>query len=468
MAHQPVDAQHSVEWINAIVEQLWPYINGAAQDWLENTLLPEIGDKLGSSVSLTIDKFDFGQESFRLEGVTVYPKRDASRLIVVDTDINYDGDLHISALISGVSVGVQNVKLTGRLRLLLGPLLKKPPLLGAITGFFLRSPTFSYELTGVATQLDALGLQPLIDGAVESIINQTAVLPNRFVYVLASESVDASIVQYPDPQALLEIKLLGLSNVDSKDIGRHKKSDVVVKVEVAGLVFQTSAYEDVKNVTLNTTFKAILNEHEDTIMTISVLDEDKVSGSNAVYEKIGSTEINLSRVKPQDSLTVTLDESKSTELSLELSRFDLHSLVPQTVSTTESYLVVARLGRIEGIQLSGSTTFSGRLALGDKEWQLKVANEVKGDTASPLTLSGSGVFTMAVDSPSVDYAVQISEQNASDPAQEVGLSEGMVEFKVTPGSRIDTVDLTVKLSDTVTAAFSVSLKVLVAATSSAE
>jgi len=64
-------------------------------------------------------------------------------------DVVYAGDAQFSITVCGLRGGINNVVLAGKVRCVLQPLLARLPMVGGVSGAFVKMPRFDFNLTGM-------------------------------------------------------------------------------------------------------------------------------------------------------------------------------------------------------------------------------------------------------------------------------------------------------------------------------
>ncbi|CAF1581641.1 unnamed protein product, partial [Didymodactylos carnosus] len=119
----------------------------------------------------------------------------------------------------------------GDLRIILSPLIHDIPLVGAVTYFFLKTPSIDFNLTDAGSLMDLPGLNKTMLIVINDIVRGMMVLPNRQVFPLVT-NIPLGHLRWSSPQGVLRvyiIKARDLIKADINFIGRGK-SDPFVKV----------------------------------------------------------------------------------------------------------------------------------------------------------------------------------------------------------------------------------------------
>lgn len=109
----------------------------------------------------------------------------------MDVDVMFVGNPNISMKCAPVSatVGIKELRWTGRLSILMRPLLTSLPLIGAVQVSMITHPELQMDFTGVANLAEIGPLERIVKMVLKNVISSMIVLPNRFLYKL-TDSVD--------------------------------------------------------------------------------------------------------------------------------------------------------------------------------------------------------------------------------------------------------------------------------------
>ena len=132
--------------------------------------------------------------------------------IKLDFDMEWDGDCDIALRAAlkpvGVSFGVQNFKLCGRMYLILSPLTSELPVVSAAQFGFINPPRLDLSFTGAASALSSLKvIEKKIPALIQSVLNGVLVLPQRMGVPIdpAYNPLDT----YQPPVGMLRVTILG-------------------------------------------------------------------------------------------------------------------------------------------------------------------------------------------------------------------------------------------------------------------
>ncbi len=227
-----MESTESVAFLNEMVEHLWPYINVSVSAMIKDIVEPMFADLLpGPFKNTKFTLIDLGSVPMKFDSVDVHTRRNDS--IKLDMDVHWDGSCDIdlkSPIIGGY--GVKRVELSGRLSIVMQPLVPVMPVVSAIQLGFINPPTLNMNFTGVADIADV----SLISGSIRKIINNVFadlfVLPNRLLVPINPGNDFFST--YILPLGVVRVKLE--SGAGFKTTGKLIKDvpDVYVKLRLGG------------------------------------------------------------------------------------------------------------------------------------------------------------------------------------------------------------------------------------------
>ncbi|XP_071513244.1 extended synaptotagmin-2-B isoform X8 [Panulirus ornatus] len=238
-----------VEWLNKIIRQLWPYAGHYVQDLCKFSIEPSMRTAL-EEYKLSGFKFEkiiLGDTPPRLSGVKVYD--DTSRHeIIMDMDFAYAGDCKFEVSVSKFKMGIKDLQISGRMRVVMKPLVRQIPLVGGLQVFFLNNPDVDFNLIGLADVFDMPGLSDILRSIVIEQIAHMMVLPNRYPIQLV-EDINTADLKCPSPAGVLRIHVIEAQNLMKKDVGLMGmgKSDPYCILRLGAQKFQTKTINNTVN-----------------------------------------------------------------------------------------------------------------------------------------------------------------------------------------------------------------------------
>ncbi len=174
----------SVQFLNELLAHLWPYINVAVSTTIKDVVEPMFETMLPSIFKkTTFRKIDLGTHPIQFDRVDVQTRTKDS--IKLDLDVNWNGrsDIELDVPILGC-VGVESIKIRGRLSMIMQPLVPVMPVIGAVQAGFINPPHVDIDFTGLADIADSVLLRGSIRKIINKVIADIFVLPNRFLIKL--------------------------------------------------------------------------------------------------------------------------------------------------------------------------------------------------------------------------------------------------------------------------------------------
>lgn len=184
------EKDESAEWLNAIIDEIWPYAANIAQVTVLEYIQPALEANVPPQLPVPrFTKIDIGKDSISVENISVFDKRYGKDSVaaVIEADVVYDGNPQVQMALGDFTFGVNHARLQGRVEILLMPLIPRVPLIGAFQIAFVNPPNVEYTLTGMATLGNHPWLQGLITSVANDVLAQMVVLPNRIAIPLTSD-----------------------------------------------------------------------------------------------------------------------------------------------------------------------------------------------------------------------------------------------------------------------------------------
>ena len=169
--------------LTGLVAQLWSHLNVAFAASVQAAVEPTFQKTLPGPLStLRFTRLDLGRVPLRLDNIVVHEKTSDSSRVQFDMDILWDGDCQIELKADYVgSFGVKQVKLKGRMSVVLGPLTHELPVVSAVQYGFINPPFLSLDFTGLANVADMSVIDDKIRQAIQDVLGGMMVLPNRML-----------------------------------------------------------------------------------------------------------------------------------------------------------------------------------------------------------------------------------------------------------------------------------------------
>jgi len=216
------DTNASKGFLNDLVKQLWPNMAVATARSIKQSVEPMFSTMLPAPLNtLVFEKIDLGVVPLHFENVVVHTTENGG--IGLDMDVDWDGksDIELNAKMMP-KIGVEHVKLRGRLSVLLCPVTDVFPLVGALQIAFINKPYIKLTFTDAASIAGLGAVDRAIRNCILGVISSMLVLPNRFLVKL--DAANDFFKTYQHPLGVLRLKVESGSN-----FGEEKKSKNFLK-----------------------------------------------------------------------------------------------------------------------------------------------------------------------------------------------------------------------------------------------
>uniref|UniRef100_A0A3Q3EBH0 Extended synaptotagmin-1-like n=1 Tax=Hippocampus comes TaxID=109280 RepID=A0A3Q3EBH0_HIPCM len=206
-----------VEWLNKVLQQVWPFVGQYLEKLLVETIAPSIRASSNHLQTLSFTKVDMGDKAMKVVGIKAHTEND-KRQVLLDLYISYVGNVEINVEVKRYfcKAGVKGIQLNGMMRVILEPLIGDVPIVGAVTMFFIRRPKLDINWTGLTNLLDIPGLNVMSDSMIMDAIASFLVLPNRLVVPLVP-NLHLAHLRSPLPRGVVRIHLVEAQNLAAKD-----------------------------------------------------------------------------------------------------------------------------------------------------------------------------------------------------------------------------------------------------------
>ncbi|KAG7218252.1 hypothetical protein INR49_020500 [Caranx melampygus] len=206
-----------VEWLNKVLQQVWPFVGQYLEKLLVETIAPSIRASSSHLQTLSFTKVDMGDKAMKVVGIKAHTENDKGQ-VLLDLYISYVGNVEINVEVKRYfcKAGVKGIQLHGMMRVILEPLIGDVPIVGAVTMFFIKRPKLDINWTGLTNLLDIPGLNVMSDSMIMDAIASFLVLPNRLVVPLVP-GLHVAQLRSPLPRGVVRIHLLEAKNLAAKD-----------------------------------------------------------------------------------------------------------------------------------------------------------------------------------------------------------------------------------------------------------
>ncbi|XP_051933261.1 extended synaptotagmin-1 [Hippocampus zosterae] len=285
-----------VEWLNKVLQQVWPFVGQYLEKLLVETIAPSIRASSSHLQTLSFTKVDMGDKPMKVVGIKAHTEND-KRQVLLDLYISYVGNVEINVEVKRYfcKAGVKGIQLNGMMRVILEPLIGDVPIVGAVTMFFIRRPKLDINWTGLTNLLDIPGLNVMSDSMIMDAIASFLVLPNRLVVPLVP-NLHVAHLRSPLPRGVVRIHLVEAQNLAAKD--SYVKgvmaglSDPYAILRVGPQMFTSHHFDNTDSPKWGEMYEVIVHEVPGQELEVEVYDKDPDQD-----DFLGRTKLDLGIVK---------------------------------------------------------------------------------------------------------------------------------------------------------------------------
>ncbi|XP_023810938.1 extended synaptotagmin-1 isoform X1 [Oryzias latipes] len=317
-----------VEWLNKVLQQVWPFVGQYLEKLLVETIAPSIRASTTHLQTFNFTKVDMGDKAMKVVGIKAHTENDKGQ-VLLDLYISYVGNVEINVEVKRYfcKAGVKGIQLHGMMRVILEPLIGDVPIVGAVTMFFIRRPKLDINWTGLTNLFDIPGVNAKSDSMIMDAIASFLVLPNRLVVPLVPD-LHLAQLRCPLPRGVVRIHLLEAQNLPAKDHNvkgvMAGLSDPYAVLRVGPQTFTSKHIDNTDCPKWGEMYEVIVHEVPGQELEVEVYDKDRDQD-----DFLGRTKLDLGVVK--NSIVVddwfTLKESSSGRIHF---RLEWLSLLPNT------------------------------------------------------------------------------------------------------------------------------------------
>jgi hypothetical protein len=298
--------------VEGILQNLWSHsISPAASVMLKETL----GGILAESLpTLKLVEFELGDAPLKLMNTTVHKVDPKTNSCQVDVDVLWDGDCKVKLKSMLGDIGVRQLKLVGRISLVLKPLTQTLPCMGGVSYCLLNRPYLHLDFTGLASVGDVSIIHKKILDAILGVVQNLLVLPYRMYNKMDVAAKLKDI--YKPPIAVIRITISNGHGfkVQKSIVGKGDIPDPYVKVSLGGRTIQTTM---IKNTLTphwgeDEPLEFVVHDY-DQVFTVEVWDHDK--GALDSDDHLGWAEPTVKEIlmSPKRSKELVLMKEKTTD-----------------------------------------------------------------------------------------------------------------------------------------------------------
>ena len=297
---------HRVEWLNIIVEKMWPYLHVAIEDAIVEKVTPLFEKRPDVIKEVGFASCDFGTIPFLLTGLEIHDSE--AEDVLCDLDFRWAGnpDFAIWVKVKGMTLTVRitNFQLFGTFRVGLKPLMRQLPGFGAISVSFAKKPLIDFTLEAGKVNITHLpGVAPWITSFIRQQIVSNLVWPQKIIKeIYSTEEVERAYLNDHVPTGMVVIHVESAESLRKADLF---SSDPYVALSIDGIIDakKTSVIKRKTSPVWNETVEFPVPDITGKKLYLDVFDSDM--GLNA-DDLLGRSEFDLYSLSPY--LTVRVSE----------------------------------------------------------------------------------------------------------------------------------------------------------------
>eukprot|EP00929_Paragymnodinium_shiwhaense_P017382 TRINITY_DN12656_c0_g1_i3.p1 TRINITY_DN12656_c0_g1~~TRINITY_DN12656_c0_g1_i3.p1 ORF type:complete len:607 (+),score=53.33 TRINITY_DN12656_c0_g1_i3:73-1893(+) len=200
----------NVAWVNDVITHIWPKAGAALTRAVHDELAQQLQDVLPAAFDRArFVRFSLGHSSPSVSRVEVQRQTEQDVELVVQLRYASRADICLDAGSNGLTLGVDYISLSGRLCLVIAPLVADWPLFGAVKAFFASVPAFEFSFTGLASLAHYPGIEKRVKDTIEEFLASYLVLPHWKTFNISSDKDIVAMTSRPlRPLGVLHVRVV--------------------------------------------------------------------------------------------------------------------------------------------------------------------------------------------------------------------------------------------------------------------
>lgn len=400
-----------VDWINSLIEQMWPKLSAAIVTQVHQTLQPKLKASKPKWIGdITLPQFTLGSSPPRIKGVKTFGGNTgddlaleldgvwASSMIValkikllperiplLPASINLTAFLtkYLSKLIF-VKMAITDVGFSGRVRVVLTGLSNTLPLVDTLQVSLVELPRFSFGIR----LLEYLNLMvlPGLESFVHYFIRDVLLAPYTLPEALTIPIKDGASSRHPMPVGMLFVKVIEATNIPNVDWrSLVSKPDCFVELSVRNKTSKTTrVIWNKKCPRWDEVFKFLVHFPEHQELQLVLRDYDRVLGAT----EVGRAHVPIKGMPPNEErqLWVEIQPSHKGFGSLRALTSAMDAMKNASSSVTAGH--GARVARVED---AGGMGFADVYSGAPQVQEIVPPSEMESDDEASLTVEASSI-----------------------------------------------------------------------------
>lgn len=292
---------HRVEWLNSLLQRLWPTLSLAIEAKVTEMLGPILKANTPFYLSeLSIKRFSMGSISPKIVGIRVLQSSDST--IRMDIEIRWAGDPMITLKVGTppfpTNIELTSLRISSTIRVELLEMMPVIPCFQAISITCMKKPFVDFSLKVAAIDIMNIGptqdynITSLVRYIVHSSIENIALYPKKVIIPMTQECDIASLSQLV-PVALLDLTIERGTNL--KSVNLLGSSDPYVEIKTLEQKFKTKILYKSTQPVWNEHFEIMIYDLSTQVIDLVLYDSNDVSSSMDTC--LGRCQLSLGHLK---------------------------------------------------------------------------------------------------------------------------------------------------------------------------
>lgn len=355
----------------------------------------------------------------------------AAKALVIEVGVEYAGRLNVEMALEsamGTTFGIDSAKLSGKLEVIMSPLVPRVPLATAFQAAFLNPPEIDFNLTGIAAAGDMGPWTGAFRSVVDKVVASFVVVPNRVSFKIDPTVDFLDMAHVTRPVGVLRVAVLrghGFPHTDESTIkqtlGQSAEPDVYVVLRLGATEHSTDTVIDSEHPVFDSEVFDFLLASNSSAQRLFVEAYDYDLGKD---DELGQATIKVEALVREPECVLRLHHSpmgasprvrlcaRFVRLSTSLAEVQgavLAQRDPTRPSSCSSLLLAVSIDRAEGLPVCDSTRPFVRVLLDERRivetW--------------PAIQPGAATYSAPVDAPSWEFARHVRLERVVDAGSRV-------------------------------------------------
>lgn len=272
-----------VEWLNTILQKLWPHISSGAEKMVKEKVQPILDQNTTRVVpSLSLTRFSLGSAAPRIVSIRAYPSNDVE-CVRLDVELKWASDMEVVLQVGKtppLDIELGDIQFSAHMRIELKPLINKIPGFGAINITCMKAPYIDFGVKVGAVDVLNVGPSDMSIGTyvrniIRSIVCNMMLYPKSMCIPLIDDKAMVDELQMPaTPKGLLHLNIISAKKLKAADF---MTSDPYVEVRYMTEVMKTDTKSKTLNPVWDASFDLMIFDKKAQQIELVVYDEDVVS-----------------------------------------------------------------------------------------------------------------------------------------------------------------------------------------------